>query len=99
MSRQPVAVLITIHAKPGCEDQLRAEIQANLERVRHEVACEYIVAHQDPDDPTQFMLFEEWHDRDDFLAFLGTCAYLQEYLARIEELIVGLERSLWDKVA
>jgi quinol monooxygenase YgiN len=67
-----------------------------LDAMRHETSFVNAVLHQDPEDPTRFMLYETWADRDDVENVQLRRAYRQPYLARLPELLRDERRiQLW----
>lgn len=67
MSEIPLTVLVTFRIKVGRDDHFLAILLPHLRRVANEATCMSMLVHRDVDDPTRFMLFEQWRDRDEFL--------------------------------
>jgi quinol monooxygenase YgiN len=82
-----VAVTVSIHVKPGCEGEFLRLVTPVLDAMRHEAAFVNAVLHQDPEDPTRFMLYETWADRDDLSRVQVHREYRKAYWARLPEIL------------
>lgn len=82
-----IAFTVALRAKPGCEDELLRLLTPVLDAMRHETTFVNAVLHQDPEDPTRFMLYETWADRDDVLRVQIHRDYRRAYLARLPEIL------------
>jgi quinol monooxygenase YgiN len=99
-SDRPHVVLVRLKTKDGQADEFKRELQELLPRIRQESACIEIVGHQDPEDPTRFMLFERWRSEATFTEFESGRGYLQDYLARVGDLWAEpRDLSVWEPVA
>jgi len=57
----PALVIVAhIHAKPGHEAAVRAELEKVIPPTRAEEGCVTYDLHQDNEDPTHFMFYEIW---------------------------------------
>lgn len=57
-------VLCVIEAKPGKELELREALIAVIEPSRQEKTCLEYRLHQDINNPSQFILYENWQDKE-----------------------------------
>ncbi|MEH2360880.1 putative quinol monooxygenase [Nostoc sp.] len=97
MTKIPVTVLVLTKAKPGMEERVRNEILGVVQRALQEPTCIHIYLHQDVKDRTNFMLYENWTDKEDFINVQMKSPHLQDYLKRCKEFLVDLpEISLWE---
>ena len=97
---RPYVVLVKLKTKDGQEDEFKRELQELLPRIRQEPACIDIVGHQDPEDPTRFMLHEVWRSEETFTEFESGRDYLQDYLARVGGLWAEpRDLTIWEPVA
>ena len=55
--------------------------------MRHEASFVNAALHQDPDDPTRFMLYETWADRTDLVEVQMQREYRSAYEARLAEIL------------
>lgn len=55
--------------------------------MRHEPTFINTVLHRDPEDPTQFMLYETWVDRDNFFQVQMKRDYRRVYEERLPQLL------------
>jgi quinol monooxygenase YgiN len=88
MPREPFAVIVTIHVKPDCvQEFLRILSQVADAVFRGEPTLVSNVAHQDPEDLTQFMLWEIWSDQRDFFEVQMLKEYRKPYETRLPDLL------------
>ncbi len=80
---EPVVLIVNLKLKCGRESEFAQELRDILEQVRREPACVSITGHQNPDDPTSFMLIEVWRSREEFDEFETGRPYLQDYMRRV----------------
>jgi quinol monooxygenase YgiN len=80
-----VVVTVSIHVKPGHEEEFLRLVTPVLDAMRHEATFINAVLHQDPEGPTRFMLYETWADRDDLSRVQVHREYRKAYLARLPE--------------
>jgi quinol monooxygenase YgiN len=84
-----VVFVISLHLKPGCEDEFLRLLAPVLDAMRREATFINAVLHRDPEDPTRFMLYETWADLDDVTEVQIHRDYRQAYWARLPELLRG----------
>lgn len=82
-----VAIVITLHVKPGQVDRFLDLLAPVLDAMRHEPTFINAVLHRSPDDPTLFMLYETWADRDDLVEVQVPRDYRQAYIAALPDVL------------
>jgi quinol monooxygenase YgiN len=82
-----VAVVVSLHVKPGHEDEFLRLLAPVLDAMRHEATFVNAVLHRDPEDPTRFLLYETWADRDDLVAVQMKRGYRAAYEARLPAIL------------
>ena len=82
-----VVVVVSLHVKPGHEEEFLRLVAPVLDAMRHEATFVNAALHQDPDDPTRFMLYETWADRDDLVGVQMKRDYRAAYEARLPALL------------
>ena len=88
--------VVSIHVKPGCEEEWLGLVTPVLEAMRHEPTFINAVLHRDPDAPTRFMLYETWADRDDLVSVQMKRGYRVAYEARLADLLrEPRQASIW----
>lgn len=95
MNNKQVTVLILFQAKPGMEETAKKEVMALIEPVIAEPACINVNLHQDPDDRTRFMLYENWADKDYYTGEHMQASHLQAYLKKSEEFLAEPPRIIF----
>ena len=99
MANEKVTVLAVFKAKPGMEEAAKSAILALVAPTRQEAGCINYDVHQSPDDPSTFMLYENWTSQKDLDAHLAM-PYLKDILAKADELFrepVGIE--IWKMIS
>ena len=98
MNAQPLTVVATLKAKPGQEAQLRQELLSLIPTTRAEPGCLNYDLHQATDNPTLFLVHENWTSKqhlDDHLA----SPHLQAFFAKAGELLAEPPQIvLWEKI-
>ena len=96
MNNNQITVLIHYQAKLGMEDVAKQELTSLIASVVSEKACIGINLHQDPNDSTRFMLYENWADRDFYLGEHMQTPYIQNFIQRAGDFLVAPpEISFW----
>lgn len=99
LSEIPLTVLVTFRIKAGRDDHFLAILLPHLRRVADEANCMSMFVHRDVDDPTRFMLFEQWRDRDEFLDVQMHRAYRVPYNEALTDLEAEPRKvTLWAEV-
>ena len=90
---------ITYRVKPGHEEEFLRLLAPVLDAMRHEATFVNAALHRDPEDPTRFMLYETWADRDDLLEVQMKRAYRSAYEARLPEILREPRRAeVWRRL-
>jgi len=94
-------VLVRLKTKEGEAESFKGELQPLLATIREEEpACIRIMGHQDPDDPSRFMLYEVWRTEEEFWEFESGRDYMRAYLDRVGELWAEpRDLTTWREVA
>jgi quinol monooxygenase YgiN len=82
-----VAFVVTLALKPGCEERFLDLLTPVLDAMRRETTFVNAVLHQDPEDPTRFMLYETWTDLDDVVQVQMGRDYRRAYWDHLPELL------------
>jgi quinol monooxygenase YgiN len=82
-----LVVVVALHVKPGHEEEFLRLLAPVLDAMRHEATFVNAALHQDPEDPTRFLLYETWADRDDLVDVQMKRAYRSAYEARLPEIL------------
>jgi quinol monooxygenase YgiN len=83
----PVAFTVTLHVKPGREDDFLGLLAPVLDAMRHEATFINAVLHRDAEDPTRFMLYETWADLDDVVEVQLERDYRRAYHEALPDLL------------
>ena len=84
---KPFVVIVSLHVKPGHEEEFLHLLMPVLDAMRHEATFINAALHRDPEDPTRFMLYETWADRDDLINVQMKRPYRSAYEARLPEIL------------
>jgi quinol monooxygenase YgiN len=87
-SGRTLVAVVSLHVKPGREQEWLDLVKPVLDAVRHEPTFINAVLHRDSDDPTRFMLYETWADRDDLVNVQMKRGYRAAYEARLPDLLL-----------
>lgn len=99
MAQEKVTVVATFKSKPGMEKTVKAAIEALIAPTRAESGCINYDLHRSADDPSVFMLYENWISKKDLDAHLEM-PYLKDLLAKADEILaepIGL--ALWNMIS
>lgn len=80
----PYTFTSEMRVKPEHLEEFCAALEATVDLVRREPACLVVRAHQSPDDPTVFMMYEQWADRAAFVDEVMARDYYVAYKAATE---------------
>lgn len=89
-SRSPtedVTFIVTLALRPGCEEEFFDLLTPVLDAMRHEATFINAALHQDPEDPSRFMLYETWADLDDVVQVQMHRDYRKAYWDRLPDLL------------
>ena len=92
MAEDKVTVVATIKAKDGLVEKVREAIEALVAPTRSESGCINYDLHQSIDEPSLFMLYENWTSKKDLDEHLAM-PYLADFLGKADDLLaepVGL---------
>ena len=94
-----ISVVVFLNAKPEtCEEFLRL-LSPVLDAMRHEPTFISAVLHRSPDNPSSFMLYEVWADRDDLVNVQMKRDYRAAYEARLPDLLREPRRAvIWERL-
>ncbi len=82
-----VTFIVTFALKHSCEEEFLDLLTPVLDAMRHEPTFINAVLHQDPEDPSRFMLYETWADLDDVVQVQMHRDYRKAYWERLPELL------------
>lgn len=82
-----LVAVVSIRVKPGLEEEFLRLLTPVLDAMRHEPTFINAVLHRDPEDPTCFMIYETWSDRDDLVNVQLKRGYRRAYEARLPEIL------------
>lgn len=95
MAEKQVTVVATLKAKAGMEATVRDAIQALLAPTRAEAGCINYDLHQSAEDPSVFMLYENWTSKQDLDAHLAM-PYLEAFLSKADDILAEpVDIALW----
>ncbi|MGE0718127.1 MAG: putative quinol monooxygenase [Alphaproteobacteria bacterium] len=93
----PCAVVVSLHVLPEHVDEFVALLTGVLDAMRHERTFVNAVVHRDPADPTRFMIYETWADRDDLQRVQLHRRYRKAYTDRLPQLLRQARTfEVWD---
>ncbi len=99
MTPNKVTVLATFKTKVGMEADAKKAILELLEPTRSEAGCINYDLHQSADDPSVFMLYENWVSQKDLDEHLAM-PYVKDLLGKAEDLFAGpVEIAFWQMVS
>ena len=94
-----LAVVVSLKIRPGLEEELLRLFTPVLDAMRRETTFVSAALHRGPDDPTSFMLYEVWADRDDLVNVQMQRDYRTTYEARLPDLLHEPRRAeIWDRL-
>lgn len=83
----PVVVLVSLAVKPGRESEFLDLLTPVLDAMRHETTFINAALHRDPEDPSRFMIYETWADREDLAEVQVHRGYRKAYTDRLPEIL------------
>ena len=94
-----ITLIVTLTAKPGKEEELKAELISLVEPSRKDAGCINYDLHQSTDDKVKFMFHENWETAKDLEAH-GAKPIGQAFMAKADELLAGdMEVSIWENIS
>lgn len=82
----PHTVIVVLEAKPGKETALKNELLKVMAESRKEKTCIEYRVHQDVNNPTQFVLYENWTSVEDHAKQFKK-SYILEFAGKLEDLL------------
>jgi quinol monooxygenase YgiN len=82
--KKKLSLVAFIYAKPECTDQLVIKLNALIDLSRSEPGCINYDLHQSLDDPTVFVMYENWDDRSDLVEHFNK-PYMQEVMKTLPD--------------
>jgi len=86
MADGKVTVVATFKAKPGMEGTVREAIEVVIANTRAESGCINYDLHQATEDPSIFMLYENWVSKKDLDEHLAM-PYLKDLIAKADGML------------
>lgn len=84
-----LTIVAHVHAKPGQVDRVKTELRKLIPITRAERGCVQYDLHQNNEDPTHFMFFENWESRELWQAHMNA-PHLSAYLKATEGAVAEL---------
>ena len=97
LPKDAVALVVAMHAKPGQELLLQAELTALVRPTRNEEGCLLYDLHRSTDVPGDFLFYEIWSSRESHAAHKQTPHFLR-WNARKDTLLASRESTFWKKI-
>ncbi len=94
---KPLTIVARMTAKPGREDALAAELKKLIAPTLVEAGCLQYDMHRDLENPGNFLFFENWATRDQWLAHMES-PQLLAYKAVADDLVDVFELFQMGKV-
>ncbi|BEU28464.1 putative quinol monooxygenase [Paraburkholderia sp. 22B1P] len=88
IERGELTLVAFLRAKPGHVEELGRRLQDLVGPTRAESGCLNYDLHRSNDDPSVWMLYENWRTEKDLDAHFKT-AYLEEFLSHLSEVLEG----------
>lgn len=94
-----LVVSVTLRVRPDKVEEFLGLLHPVLDAMRHEPSFINAALHRDPEDPTSFMLYETWADREDLLQVQMHRPYRTAYEAALPGLLQSpREAVVWDRM-
>jgi quinol monooxygenase YgiN len=98
LPKDAVALVVAMHAKPGQELLLQAELTALVRPTRNEEGCLLYDLHRSTDVPSDFLFYEIWSSREAHAAHKQTPHFLR-WNARKDTLLASRESTFWKNIS
>ena len=98
LPKDAVALVVMMHAKPGQEPLLQAELTALIRPTRKEDGCILYDLHRSADVSGDFLFYEIWASRDAHAEHKRTPHFLR-WNARKDTLLAARESTFWKKIS
>lgn len=93
-----LTIVANIKAKAGKIELVKRELEKLIDITRLEAGCIQYDLHQDNEDPTHFMFFENWSSREMWQNHMGA-QHLKDYLAATDGAIEEFTLNEMTRVA
>ena len=84
--KKQLSLVAFLYAHPGKEEELGGRLRALVDISRAEPGCTNYDVHQSDEDPTVFVMYENWTDRSELDKHFEM-PYMQEMVAALPELL------------
>jgi quinol monooxygenase YgiN len=99
MAGAKLTVVARIKAKQGMEARVKKELLALVAPTRKESGCLNYDLHQDLDDKSAFVFYENWRSKKDLDKHLKM-PYLQALLGKVDQILAQpVEITLWKMIS
>lgn len=99
MSNGKVTVVAKLKAKSGLEIKVKEILMDLVAPTRSEDGCINYDLHQSKDDPSQFLFYENWVNRESLDKHL-TQPYLQDLMTRADEILAEpIDVMFWTEIS
>ncbi len=98
MSHEQITLIAKVKAKEGLEETLKNELTALLEPTGKEAGCITYNLHQNSEDKSLFMFYENWTSQQALDEHLQT-PHLKAFLGKADALLDGpLDLTAWQMI-
>jgi quinol monooxygenase YgiN len=87
MKQDEFALVVDVKTKPGLEQEYERLMLEVVERQTTESTFVGTTVHRDPDDPTHFVIYEVWRDRENFETIEKKRSYRDRYEESLSRLL------------
>ncbi len=94
MQNQPYVLIVTLEAKPGQEQALKALLNSMVPPSRNESGCIEYRLHETDEHPGKFMFYEIWQNKAAHAAHTAM-PHMAEWHARKADLVAAGSKSYW----
>ena len=94
---KPLTIVARIKARPGQENALATELAKLVAPTLAEAGCLQYDLHRDLEDPANFLFFENWATKQQWLAHMES-PHLQAYEAAADEMVEVFDLFQMEKV-
>ncbi len=99
MAKEEIIVLALVKIKEGIEESAKQKLMALVAPTRNEAGCISYDLHQNKDDKSRFMFYENWVSKEALDEHLKT-PHLQAFINEAESLLAEpLDVTIWEKLS
>ena len=98
LPKDAITLIVMLHARPGQEPLLQAELGALIRPTRKEEGCLTYELHRSTDVSGDFLFYEVWASREAHTAHTRTPHFLR-WNARKDTLLASREATFWKQIA